>query len=247
MQLERPIVVLDLETTGTDPVKDRIVQIGLIGIYPDGQTQELMELVNPLIPIPAAAIECHGITDEMVRDAKPFSLLAPSIWNILVDVDFCGFNCISFDLPMLTAEFGRVGMKFNWEDKYIVDVMKIFHKMEPRNLSSALKKYVGRDHENAHSALEDARATRDVLGGMMVVYNLPKSVKELAEFSLPEGFYDLEGKLIRKGEDLAIAFGKHYGTLLKDVPADYLVWMINSDFKDKVKSALRTELTRRGI
>ena len=170
LKLDRPLVVLDLETTGTDVERDRIVQIGLIRVEPDGSRRTYESLVNPERPIPPAATAVHGITDADVRDRPTFAALGPELRPWLADADVAGFNAIRFDLPLLENELRRAGSDLDLSQARRFDALHIFHKMEPRDLVAAYQFYCGKELADAHSALADAGATLEVLDAQIAHY-----------------------------------------------------------------------------
>ena len=163
LNLTRPIVFLDLETTGINVATDRIVEICLVKLSPEGKTEVKTERVNPTIPISAQALAIHGISNEDVKDMPTFGQLAPSLSQFIGNSDLSGYNAIKFDIPLLVEEFLRAEIDFDLKGRKIVDVQNIFHKMEPRNLSAAYKFYCQKDLVNAHSAEADTLATMEIL------------------------------------------------------------------------------------
>lgn len=251
LQLDRPLVCFDLETTGTDPAKDRIVQIALVRLGPDGARRTFSTLVNPQRPIPPDATAVHGIRDEHVRSAPSFSQIRADVEAMLDGADLAGFNVLKFDLPLLEAEIRREGGAFAARGRRVVDAMVIFHRMEPRNLVAAVRFYCARDLVGAHSAEADALATLDVLDAQLARYpELPRDPAGLNAFCNPGGdrFVD-RGRKFRWNEqgEAVFAFGKHEGKALRDMarnPQDrrYLEWMLGADFNDEVKAILRDAL-----
>ena len=246
LNLDRPLVCFDLETTGTDPQKDRIVQIALIRVEPGGARRSFTTLVNPQRPIPPEASAIHGIRDEHVRSSPPFCQIRDDVEDILEGADLAGYNMVRFDLPMLEAEIRREGGRFEAKGRRLLDAMAIFHKKEPRNLEAAVRLYCGRDLEGAHSAEVDAEATLDVLDAQLAHYpDLPRDPEALHAFCNPDAdrWVDRTRKIrwTDTGE-AAIAFGKHEGRTLRDLVQNdrgYLEWMLNKDFSEEVKGILR--------
>jgi DNA polymerase-3 subunit epsilon len=230
LTLDRPLVVFDLETTGTDPAQDRIVEIGVLRIEPDGERQLRTRRVNPERAIPAEATAVHGIHDEDVRDEPTFK-----------------FNLRRFDVPLLDRELRDCGLDLGLGGRRIVDAMTIFHRKEPRNLSAAVRFYLEREHEGAHGAQADLTATLEVLEAQLERYtDLPRSVEELDAWTKtrPDAI-DESGKFVRRGDDVVFAFGKHRGRSLRDVAAqapDYLDWVVGSDFPEDAKQLVREVL-----
>lgn len=261
LNLERPLVSIDLETTGEHPEKDRIVQLGLVKLYPGGRETEYMTLVNPGMSIAPEISEIHGITDEDVKDAPFFdsTYVAGYLQVGLVGCDVLGYNLKRFDLRIIKEEFRRC-RKICPEWMEVIDAGRIFHIKDPRTLIAAAKKYLNRDvEEEAHDALFDARLTKDVLLGQLEFYpELPRSVPELARFcdeGRPGGnSLDPEGKFAWRHNRCIVNFGnKHLLVPLEEVAQrdpGYLKWMLNGDFSDQVKAictlALKGEFPTRG-
>ncbi len=232
LQLERPLAVFDLETTGTRIGRDRIVQIGIIRLMPDGTRERYQTLVNPGIPIPADATAVHGITDLDVAMAPPLEAVAREVLAQFAGCDLSGFNVLRFDLPFLTEELHRVGHGWNTASVRVVDAQRIFHKMERRDLSAALKFYCGRDHAGAHDALADVEATADVLIAQLERYpELPADVGGLGGFSGDLDRYpDPAGKLrFDDRGQVCLSFGKYAGWPLEQIGRNdpgYLQWLM---------------------
>jgi DNA polymerase-3 subunit epsilon len=246
--LSRPLVFFDLETTGVDVYNDRIIQIGAIRIKPDGAKTEKEWMVNPGIPIPKGASDIHGITDEMVADKPLLGDIAEELANFFTGVDFGGYNVKNFDLPLLSIEFGRIGLPFDTETVRIVDAMAIFRILEPRNLGAAYKKFCGKELVNAHNAMADIRASLDVFEGQIKKHpELPQTLEEIHELCFPKNpnAYDGEGKLLFVEGDLCINFGKNKGKTLAHLAMNdpgYLEWILNGTFSEKVKDAIKKAL-----
>lgn len=245
LELERPIVFFDLETTGTDVQNDRIVQISLLKLFPDQREEVITHLINPGIPIPPEATEVHGITDEDVLNEPPFEERANVIYEFLRECDIGGFNIHRFDLPLLRIELNRVGINYVIGDVLVVDPMVIFMKKEPRDLTTAYRKYCGQELEGAHDAEVDIRATKDVFLGQIEYYDdLGNNLSEIAAFSTfsTNRIADITGKLIyNENNELLFNFGMHNGARVIDNP-DYARWMLGRDFPDDTKELLRTVL-----
>lgn len=244
IELTRPLVALDLETTGINPNRDRIVQIGIVKLKPNGETKEWESLVNPGIPIPPHVVETHGITDTMVKDELPFSRLGPMLIKGIEGCDLCGHN-VMFDVNFLRTEFKRIGIK--WTPGCIVDSLKIFQIKEPRNLTAAVRYYLDEELENAHTALADARASLRVLQAQLKRYpDLPTRVEDLYELLFVKGdnkdFLDADKKLRWFDGAAVLNFGKHSGKSLRDAPKDYLQWMMNGSFSPHVKEIIKNAL-----
>jgi DNA polymerase-3 subunit epsilon len=251
LKLQRPLVFLDLESTGTSVSSDRIVEIALLRLHPDGREQFLCRRVNPGMPIPAEATAIHGISDADVRTEPPFASYAKSLLEFLGSCDFAGFAIARFDLPLLQAEFARAGLEFGWRDCAVIDAMGIFHAKEPRDLTAAARFYCGRDLCGAHSAEEDLRATVAVLRAQLERYeDLPDCVGELNEFCNPRNpnWVDDGGKFIWVNGVATVGFGKYKGTPLQRLAGedpDYLEWILKQDFSPEVMQIVRDSLSGR--
>jgi len=251
LHLDRPLVCFDLETTGIDTSKDRIVQIALIRVETNGERSTLSTLVNPQRPIPPEATAIHGIKDEHVRNEPSFSQIRAEVEEFLKDADLAGYNMVRFDLPLLEAEIKREGGHFIAQGRRLLDAMVIFKKMERRTLEGAVRFYLDQELPGAHSALVDATATLDVLDAQVGRYTeIPKDSEALHTFCNPdEGKYVDRSRKFRWTEsgDAAFNFGKHEGRTLRDMVANprdrgYLEWMIGKDFNEEVKGILRDAL-----
>jgi len=244
--LERPLVVFDTETTGTDPTRDRIVEIALVRIRPDGARESLVRRVNPGIPIPPDTSAIHGIRDEDVKDAPAFPAIADEVLAFIGDSDLAGYNVLKFDIPVLQNELRRAGKTLPLDGRSLVDPQKIFFLREPRDLSSAVRFYCGKELVGAHGALADAEATLDVLIGQLDRYpDLPSTVTELHDV-VSDGLLDPEGRFRWREGEVVIGFGQHRGLRLKDVAAktpEYLRWMISKEFSEAAKVVAREALS----
>ncbi len=244
--LERPLAFFDLETTGLRPGVDRIVELALIRLSPGGDVFERVRRFNPGVPIPPEATAVHGITDADVADEPPFTSFARSLADLLEPCDLAGFNVRRFDLPMLLAEFRRAGVSFDPRARRIVDVQLIFHREEPRDLSAAARFYLGRELEDAHSALADIRATAAVLGAQLDRYgHLPRDMAGLDAYCDEVRPFETEvDRWFERVGDEGLRFrrGKHRGTPLAAVASgspDYLRWMLGlDDLDDAVRELL---------
>jgi len=251
LQLDRPLVVFDLETTGTDPGRDKIVEIGVLRLEPDGSRTVRTRRVDPECPIPPGATAVHGIRDEDVRGEPPFRKVARGLLELLEGADLAGFNVRRFDAPLLDREFKECGLDLGLAGRRVVDAMVIFHRKEPRDLTAAVRHYLGREHEGAHGAEADLTATLEVLEAQMDRYpDLPRTVDELDRWtrSRPNAV-DEQGKFIRRQDEIVFAFGKHRGRSLDDVAKeapDYLQWVVTSDFPDDAKQLVREALEKVG-
>jgi len=243
LELTKPIVFFDLETTGVNVAKDRIVEIGMIKVSPDGTEETLTMKINPTIPIPAESSSIHGIFDADVANSPTFEQKAQDIFDFIGNADLGGYNSNRFDVPVLVEEFLRLGMDINLEERNLVDVFKIFVKKEKRDLTTAYKFYCNKEIENAHSAEADIRATYEVLLGQLDKYDdLPNNVHFLHEFSKDNDFVDLGQRMVYVNGEPHFNFGKHKGRLVKDVlnrEPSYYDWMIKSEFPLHTKFQLK--------
>ena len=246
--LERPLVFFDIESTGTNPYRDRIVEIAVIKVMPDGTRQEVVRRINPSMPIPAGASAVHGIYDDDVKDAPTFDVVAQNLYNYLENCDLAGYNIVKFDVPMLQEEFKRCGLTLSMQNRKLIDVFNIFCRLYPRNLTAAYKFFCGGDLEDAHSALADTDATVAVLLGQLAKHpELPREMAGLAEFSAARDadFIDSEGRLKFSGDEAVVNFGKNSGRRLKDLAVEdpgFLRWMLRSDFSEEVKAVIQKAL-----
>lgn len=236
--IDRPLVFFDLETTGLNVSKDRIVELALIRFHPDDEVDERVRRFNPGIPIPPEASGVHGITDKDVENEARFAASARSLSQLLDGCDLAGFNVRQFDLPMLTAEFKRTNVPFEARERRIIDVKQIFHREEPRDLTAAASFYLERNHTEAHSALGDVQTTAEVLSAQMQRYDsLPRNLDGLHGYCDAVAPYRTELERWFQERDGVLYFyrGKHSGRSLPDVAAaapDYLRWMMGADDMD---------------
>jgi DNA polymerase-3 subunit epsilon len=240
--IERPIAFLDIEGTGTDVAKDRIVSMHVARIDPSGVVEAENWMFNPGVQMSAEVIAIHGITNEQVAGCLPFRDHAKGIHNFIKGCDLGGFNLLNYDVPLLWEEFHRAGIKWNTRGVAIIDVGNIFKKKEERTLSAAVKFYCGRQHTGAHGAEADVEATIDVLDAQLGRYQdlTGMSVEELARFSQFEDRIDLAGKIIRNADGVPVFnFGQHKGTRVMDNKS-YAQWMLSKDFSENTKEAIRS-------
>lgn len=235
LKLKRPIIFLDLETTGVDPAKDRIVEISMIKITPDGTEEIKTKRLNPEMPIPIESSLIHGIYDEDIKDCPTFRNIAKSLQVYVEGCDFAGYNSNKFDIPVLVEEFLRAGIDLDMRKRHLIDVQNIFHRMEQRTLVAAYKFYCKKELDNAHSAEADTIATYEVLKAQLDQYEeLQNDVEFLAEFSSRSQNADFAGRIVfnEKGIE-CFNFGKHKGRpvaeVFKEEPS-YYSWMMNGDF-----------------
>jgi len=248
LQLTRPLAFIDLETTGINIGVDRIVEIAIVKILPDGEQVVKRKLINPQMPIPAASSEIHGISDEMVKDAPTFKQVANEIKQFLENCDLGGYNSNRFDVPMLVEEFLRAGLEFNVDGRKMVDVQKIFHLMEQRTLSAAYKFYCQKTHDGAHSAEKDAMATWEILEAQVERYPaIGDTVETITKFTGEDDFVDFARRFIKQNGVEIFNFGKHKGKAVTDVlkaEPQYYDWMMKGDFAMHTKQKLTEILNR---
>ena len=245
--LKRPLVVFDLETTGTS-LNDRIVEISLAKLLPGGEVEITTRRINPERHIPEEATAVHGISDEDVANEPTFAAKASALLLYLEGCDLSGFNVKRFDIPLLEEEFKRVGLKFDLTGRLIVDMQTIFHKKEPRTLSAAYKFYCGKDLENAHSAEADVVASIEVLQGQLDKYpDLPRSMEELHAFCdrKEENWIDSSGKFRWMEGVPSLAFSKHSGRTIRDIATNepgFFKWMLRGTFPADTKQIAQDAL-----
>ena len=251
LKLKRPIIFFDLETTGVDTARDRIVEISMVKIMPDGSRDVKTRRVNPEMHIPEEATAVHGITDEDVKDAPTFRQMAKSMAKFIEGCDFGGFNSNRFDLQMLVEEFMRAEVDVDFKRRRYIDVQNIFHKKEQRTLVAAYKFYCDKDLEGAHSAEADTLATFEVLEAQIARYgDIGDSVEALAEFSTHGKTVDFAGRIAlnEQGEEI-FTFGKYKGRRVTEIFAaepSYYDWLIKGDFPQYTKKIF-TEIRLRAI
>lgn len=243
LNLKKPIIFFDLETTGTNTISDRIVEISMIKIMPNGEEQERTIRINPEMPIPPEATAVHHITDEDVANCRTFKMIAKDLATTFTGCDIAGFNSNKFDIPMLAQEFARAGVSFDFTRPRFIDVQTIFHKKEQRTLVAAYKFYCNKDLTEAHSASADTRATYEVLKAQLDRYDdLPNDMEALSEYSSQNRNVDLAGRIIYNDERKeVINFGKHKGRFVEDVlrtDLGYYDWMMKGDFPQNTKDIL---------
>jgi DNA polymerase III subunit epsilon len=242
LQLIKPIAFIDLETTGISLINDRIVELAIVKILVNGEVKKMRRFVNPQMPIPAIVSAIHGITDEMVKDQPPFSEIANEVKQFLVGCDLGGYNSNRFDIPLLVEEFLRAGQDFDVDEVELVDVQRIFHLLEPRNLTAAYKFYCGKNLEDAHSAEADVLATWEVLQAQIEKYpQLGNTVTDIQKIIGKEEIVDFARRFVKDNGVIVFNFGKHKGKpvtkVLKDEP-HYYDWMMKSDFEMHTKKKI---------
>ena len=251
LKLKRPLVFIDLETTGINVSADRIVEISALKVNPNGIEQWMTTLVNPGIPIPPKVTAIHGISDSDVAEAPSFREIAKTLTSFLEGCDLAGFNAMKFDIPVLAEEFLRANVDFNFRKRKYIDVQVIFHKKEQRTLEAAFRFYCKRELENAHSAKADTAATYEVLKAQLDTYtDLENDVDKLAEFSSFNNNVDFAGRIILDENGIeTFNFGKHKGRRVDEVfreEPSYYSWMMNGDFPLYTKKIL-TEIKLRSF
>lgn len=245
LKLNRPIVFFDLETTGVNIVKDRIVEISILKVFPNGNKESKTWLVNPTIEIPNEVIAIHGITNEKIEKEPTFDQLHKEILNLIEDCDLGGYNSNKFDIPLLAEEFLRCGVDFSMKNIKTVDVQNIFHKLEKRTLSAAYKFYCDKELIDAHSAEADTIATYEVLLAQIDMYSeLENDIDFLSRFSnIGNKRLDIAGFLrMNENNEPSITFGKYKGKTLSEVyeiNPGYFSWINNAEFPMYTKKILR--------
>ena len=240
LNLKNPLVFFDLETTGIDIAKDRIVEISMVKVMPNGEEIVKTRRINPGMPIPPESTAIHGITDEDVKDCPKFKEIAKSLAAQIEGCDLAGFNSNRFDIPMLAEEFLRAGVDVDLNRRKFIDVQTIFHKMEQRNLTAAYKFYCNKDLTNAHSAEADTMATYEVLLAQLDRYeDLPADIDGLSSYSSQNRNVDFVGRLIYDDKKREIInFGKYKGRVAEEVLAQdpgYYSWIMQGDFTKNTK------------
>lgn len=256
LNLRKPIVFFDIESTGVNVSSDRIVEICVLKVNVDGSEEVKTRRVNPTIPIPLETSLIHGIYDEDVKNEPTFKNIAKALADFIGDADLAGYNSNKFDVPMLLEEFLRAGIELNMENRRLVDVQNIFHQMEQRTLSAAYKFYCDKKLENAHTAEADVRATYEVLLAQLDRYKgvsytdkkgvetepIVNDIEKLSEFTTNKDWADFAGRIAfdKDGQEI-FNFGKHKGKRVTDVfkfEPSYYDWMMNGDFALTTKRVL---------
>ena len=245
LRLDRPLVVFDTETTGTNSRSDRIIEIACLKVHPDGRREDWVRRFHPGVPIPPGSTAIHGISDADVAQAPRFRDGAAELAAFLDGCDLAGYNVVGFDLPVLRSEFLRAGVPFEVSERRIVDAQRIFFSREPRHLSAAARFYCQSAHEGAHGALADADMTLRVLEGQLERYlELPRSVHELHELFCAgiDQDIDPEGRFRLVNGEPTVNFGKNRGRTLKEMSREepgFLRWILKGDFSDAVKAVAK--------
>lgn len=243
LKLHRPICFFDLETTGIDVARDRIVEIAILKVFPNGNKESKTWLVNPERPIPEASSKIHGITDDRIANEPTFRELAPLVYQMIKDSDLAGFNSDRFDIPLLAEELLRSGVDFDLGNRVTVDIQTIFHKKEERTLSAAYRFYCNETLENAHSAAADTHATYEILKAQLDRYeDLENDMRLLSEYTTRKKSVDFAGFIALNEEGKEVfTFGKHKGVLVDEVLENepgYYGWIQNADFPLYTKKVL---------
>ncbi|MFR9620174.1 MAG: 3'-5' exonuclease [Rikenellaceae bacterium] len=251
LELKRPIIFFDLETTGVDTSRDRIVEISMVKIMPDGERIIKTRRINPQMLIPESSTAIHGITDEDVKDCPTFAQVARSLEQFVEGCDFGGFNSNRFDLPVLVEEFLRVGVDVDFKRRNFIDVQNIFHKKEQRTLVAAYKFYCDKDLTDAHSAEADTLATYEVFLSQLERYeDLPRDIEALANYSTQSRTADFAGRILINEQGVEVfGFGKYRNESVESVfkrDPSYYGWMMNGDFPLYTKRVI-TEIRTRAL
>jgi DNA polymerase-3 subunit epsilon len=256
LTLKKPIIFFDLETTGTDHARDRIVELALVKIFPDGKRDKFVKRVNPGIPIPAETTAIHGISDDDVKNCPSFRQIAHNLFDWMRGCDLGGYNSSKFDLPLLAEEFLRCDINVDFTERHMVDVQQVFFKMEARTLSAAYAFYCNKELSNAHSAEADIEATIEVLEAQLERYqNLSGDVPSLHKFTNNDEYVDYARRIVLRDGNPVFNFGKHKGRKVEDVFTEepqYYDWMMQADFalhtKQKISEILnRMKLRKSGL
>ena len=252
-QLTRPLVIFDLETTGVNSRRDRIVELSAVRLNPDGSEDERTWMINPGVPIPPEASAIHGYTDEQVKDCPKFDAVADEIAAFFANADLGGFNSDRFDIPCLVEEFARTGRIFNTKNRRHVDVMRIFRHFERRDLSAAVRFYLGREMQDAHHASADTRATVEVFKAQLDRYaDLPKTPAGIEQLVAPADPFAVDANNTFRwvNGELVVNFGKKKGERLLDLLKNergYVKWIVNGDFPPEVRAICINLLDGKGL
>ncbi|MCH5214647.1 MAG: 3'-5' exonuclease [Muribaculaceae bacterium] len=248
IRLTRPLVFFDLETTGTNPLKDRIVELSYLKVNQDGTTEEKQYRIKPVdingnqIKSSPGAVAVHGITDEELADKPTFRDLAKSLMEVFAESDIAGYNSNKFDIPMLMQEFARVGEGFTLIGRNLIDVQNIFYKHEPRTLKAAYRFYCDKDLVDAHQSLADVKATYEVFMAQIDKYGLGPDTEAVAKHSRLGDNVDIGGRLSKdKDGEIVFNFGKYKGKSVKEIfrqEPSYYTWMMEGDFAKDTKDII---------
>jgi DNA polymerase-3 subunit epsilon len=245
LTLKRPIITLDVETHDKcAPEQARIVELGFVMYSPDGTTKAWSSLVNPGVPIAPDTTRIHGITDEMVAPAPRFAAIAANLVKGFSNCDYAGYN-VKFDLRVLQGEMNRNGVKWSYADAYLVDGLRLWQIAEPRTLTDGVKKFTNGEMTEAHRALGDAKDAWSVIEGILSAHEkLPRTVQAIHELCFPRdtNWLDDDGKIVWKGNEAVLSFGRWNGTPLSKVDRGYLNWMVSGEFPEATKVIVRAAL-----
>jgi len=248
LQLKKPLAFIDLETTGTNLGSDRIIEIAIIKILPDGTRTVKRKILNPGMSIPKGSSDIHGFTDEMVKDAPTFKQVAQELKQMLDGCDFAGYNSNRFDIPILVEEFLRAGVEFDMKGRKLVDVQHIFHRMEQRTLTAAYKFYCNKNLEGAHCAEVDASATHEILIAQLERYpDLGNTIDSIFKIIPEDTIVDFARRFTMDNGVEVFNFGKYKGRPVADVlksEPQYYDWMMKGDFPQHTKQKLTEIYTR---
>jgi len=251
LKLDKPLAVFDIESTGINRRTDRIIELAIVKLFPDGKRETHEFLLNPERPIPAEATAIHGISDNDVKDCPTFLQKARDVAAVLADSDLGGYNILGFDIPLLQEEFNRAGVTFNVENRRIFDAQRIYHKKVPRDLTAALSYYCNEMHVDAHGARGDVEATLRVMEGQLDRYpDLPRDLDGLDEFCNPRdpAWVDRTGKLKWVEGDVTLNFGRYAGRKLRELVREepnFVRWLLKADFPQDTRDIV--ERASRGI
>ena len=242
LQLSKPLAFIDLETTGISLTRDRIVEIAITKVLITGEVKRMRKLINPEMQIPDEVIAIHGISNEMVKDAPTFKAAAHDIKQFISNADLGGYNSNKFDIPLLVEEFLRADVPFDIDAAQLIDVMKVFHILEPRNLSAAYKFYCNKILENAHSAQADVDATWEILQAQIEKYpQLGNTIESIQKITGTDDLIDFARRFVKQNGVAVFNFGKHKGKPVIQVltqEPQYYNWIMNNDFERNTKQKL---------
>ncbi len=248
LHITKPLAFIDLETTGVNIGSDRIVEIAIVKILPDGSKSVKRKIINPEMAIPKPSSDVHGITDDMVKDAPTFAQVARELKQMLDGCDLAGYNSNRFDIPLLVEEFLRADVDFDMKGRRMVDVQNVFHKMEQRTLSAAYKFYCNKTLEGAHSAEADASATHEVLLAQLEKYpELGNTIESINKTIGEEVIVDFARRFVMDNGVEVFNFGKYKGKSVAEVlkaEPQYYDWMMRGDFPQHTKQKLTEIFTR---
>lgn len=247
IKLDKPLVIFDLETTGLSLSLDKIIEIAYMKITPDGRIIEGDIFLDPEMKISEESIAVHGITNESVAGKKTFRDISQTLWGIFENSYYSGFNVINFDLPILRREFLRVGLDFNYDNSQIIDSKVIYNYMEPRTLSAAYKHYCGKDHYDAHSAIADVKATKEILEAQLETYEEVRDWEFVNKIhkANSDRFVDNDRKFYWRDGEAYFSFSKNKDVSLSKVAQNdpgFLKWMLTADFSEETKNIVKRAL-----